>query len=192
MIRTFKARFYAIVLFQILLVTGLIVQKQMTLWMGQPLLLKAAPVDPRDLFRGEYVALRYDFSHLAPEALHGPEYGGSLRFDVGETIYVALRRDGRFWTNDYVSKTPPRSASAFLRGRVTRVRLAAAPSPSDMDAGVDVEYGIESYFVPEGQGPKLEAAARQPGAFLAVEVVTDRHGRSVLRHAIPERDLTRR
>jgi uncharacterized membrane-anchored protein len=187
MIRSLKVRFYAIVLLQVVLVVGLIVQKQITLWTGQPLLLKTIPVDPRDLFRGEYVALRYPFSHLAPEDLHGPEYGPGLHFAVGETIYVALRRDGRFWTNDYVSKTPPTTAPAFLRGRVTRVSPTAAPKGT----GIDAEYGIESFFVPEGQGAKLEAAGRERGAFLAVEVIVDRNGRSVLRQASPERETER-
>ena len=32
--------------------------------MGQEILLKTAPVDPNDLFRGDYVNLRYDISTI--------------------------------------------------------------------------------------------------------------------------------
>ena len=99
-----------------------------------------------------------------------------MHASVGEPIYVALRREGRFWAYDYLSKIPPDDAPVFLKGRVTGTR-----------SGLNLECGIESYFVPRGDGPKLEERARKPGAFLAVTVSVDHGGGAVLRAATTDR-----
>ena len=39
---------------------------------GMEVLLKTAPVDPRDLLRGDYVILSYDISSVPGESLVGP------------------------------------------------------------------------------------------------------------------------
>jgi uncharacterized membrane-anchored protein len=42
--------------------TGLVVQKELVLARGQPVLLELAPVDPRSLMQGDYMTLRYAIS----------------------------------------------------------------------------------------------------------------------------------
>ena len=39
---------------------------------GQTVLVKVVPVDPRELFRGDYVQLSYDFSRVPPERCARP------------------------------------------------------------------------------------------------------------------------
>jgi uncharacterized membrane-anchored protein len=167
MMLTFKMRFYALVALQLLLLGGLIAGKQITLATGEPVLLKTDPVDPRDLFRGDYVALSYEISRLEP----WKRSGGS--FKKGDLVYVTLRRQGRFWVAETADKAPPEDGRLFIRGRAVQIA-------SD---GMRVEYGIESYFVPEGQGRELE---REAGRGLTVEAAVDRHGRAVIRHVLRE------
>ena len=43
---------------------GMVAINEHTLRTGREIVLKTVPVDPRDLFRGDYVTLRYDISRL--------------------------------------------------------------------------------------------------------------------------------
>jgi uncharacterized membrane-anchored protein len=172
MFASFKIRFYALVLFQLLLLVGLIGYKQWTLYAGERILLQTLPVDPRDLFRGDYVILSYKVS--SPERWHWQE----SPYRKGETVYVTLRRQGRFHETELVSKSPPEEGKLFLRGRVRQ----------STSQNLTVEYGIESYFVPEGKGRELE---RQAGRGLSVEVAVDQRGRAVIRGVRVERPPAR-
>ena len=46
------------------IIAGFIGYKEYTLSQGQKILLKTIPLDPRDLFRGDYVVLNYEISQL--------------------------------------------------------------------------------------------------------------------------------
>ncbi len=54
-----KKTFYLIVVFWLLIFSGFIAYKEYTLRTGTEVILKTMPVDPRDLFRGDYVTLNY-------------------------------------------------------------------------------------------------------------------------------------
>lgn len=124
---------------------------------GQEILLKTAPVDPRDLFRGDYVRLGYDIGSI-PARIITDKSG--LEVTPGGPLYVILRRqaDG-FWTAQSASfAEPERPASpdeAMIRGEV-----GSGWSLSD-DTTVGVEYGIERYYVPEGDGLEIEQDMRE-------------------------------
>lgn len=169
----FKAKFYGLVGFQLLLLIGLIGYKQFTLLTGECILLQTVPVDPREMFRGDYVALRYHISQLDQLTWQDSAY------KKGDRVYVALRRQGRFWEAESVSKSPPKEGVLFLRGRVSQAAVDK----------ISMEYGIESYFVPEGKGSELE---RQAGHGLTVDAAVDRHGRAVIRGVHAEPRATRR
>lgn len=115
---------------------------------GREIVLDVVPFDPRSLFRGDYVILTYPVSRLDLEALEGDD-----EFERGETVFVTLRRDGAAsWRAESVWKTYPSGAGAekvVLRG-------TARPAGTELR----VEYGIGSYFVPEGEGRALERQVR--------------------------------
>jgi uncharacterized membrane-anchored protein len=150
------------VVLQLLALGSLIAYKQVTLVTGQRIVLKTVPVDPRDMFRGDYVVLRYEITRLQLWQCSAAD------LQKGDTVYVTLHKEGRFWTAGLATKSPPEDGRLFIRGRV-----AHADS-----AGATIEYGIESYFVPEGKGRQLERAA---GDRLTVEVAVDHHGRAAIR-----------
>jgi uncharacterized membrane-anchored protein len=168
MMPSFKTRFYALVVCQLLLLGGLIGYKQITLATGERILLKTVPVDPRDMFRGDYVTLSYEIARVEPWKWDGRS------FKKGDPVYVTLRRQGRFWEAESAGKEPPEEGRLFIKGRVTQVS----------NEGLRIEYGIESYFVPEGKGRELERAA---GKGLTVEAAVDRRGRAIIRDVRVER-----
>jgi uncharacterized membrane-anchored protein len=111
---------------------------------GREIVLETLPVDPRDLFRGDYVVLRYGLSsYKAP-------YHRKYNFENGQTLYVTLKPDGQNWLIDSVSPAKP-ARGLFLQGRISNA------SKEKYQEAYEIQYGIESYFVPEGEGKKLEA-----------------------------------
>lgn len=182
---TFRSRFSLLVAFQVLLVLSLVAYKQLTVWTGQTLWLRTSPVDPRDLMRGEYVALNLDIARLDPGVLWQSGPSATEGFRRGDTVYVTLRRDGAYYTAASASPDLP-DAPVFLRGTVTDVQHDTR-DPKGFAHSVWVRYGIESWFVPRGEGPTLEREAAKPGNMLAVQVVVDRAGVAVLRQVRVER-----
>jgi uncharacterized membrane-anchored protein len=140
--------FWTLVAVQALVPLGLIAWNEVALARGTEVTLRTVPVDPLDLFRGRYVTLRYEISGL-------PRPPGA---EPGETVYVALRRDGDRWTGDRATRE--RSGRTFIRGTVS-------------DGGI--VYGIETYYADEDEAPRLEREAREG---LDVRVVLDDDGKA--------------
>lgn len=124
--------------------------------------LKSEPVDPRDLFRGDYVTLTYGISSLSLEGLPG-ETG----FDIGDTIYIELAAAPGTWNAVAIYHTYPAPGVGHkvIRGRVT----GFTPSP----AILTIAYGIESYFVPEGEGRSLEEERNARNLSVDVALASD-------------------
>jgi uncharacterized membrane-anchored protein len=167
--------------------------KQFTIRTGDHILLKAAPVDPRDLFRGDYVALGYEISRPPQWTWEGDG------FQEGDIVYVTLQREGRFWITESVRKSPPKDAALFVQGRIAQVvleRSAAASSKSEKPAAkttekrikeIAVDYGIESYFLPTKRAKEMDEVQRRADMILVAEVVVDHSGRAVLRNVFAEK-----
>lgn len=153
--------------FQLTVLAAMVAMPLTTLVTGDTLLLRVVPVDPRDLFRGDYVILSYDFSR--------PESGIIPRLEAGklqeQVVYAVLvpEVDGKHWRMSHYSLEKPVTGK-FLRGRVN-------------DWG-RTEFGIESYFVQEGEGRMYEEAVRS--GKLSAEVAVDGNGRAVLKRLVIE------
>jgi uncharacterized membrane-anchored protein len=132
-----KKIFLLIGVFWIVILGGFIGFKEFTLRTGDEVLLKTVPVDPRDLFRGDYVILRYDISSV-------DSYADNI--NVGDTVYVLLNIDkDNIGSFGRISKEPT-ADEIFIKGVVK----------GKYGNRLTVEYGIESYFVPEGKGGEIE------------------------------------
>lgn len=136
---------------QLLILVGLVVWRIGPLVNGEAITVPVEPVDPRDLFRGDYVILNYAFSRTNTiDGTHGPE--------EGRTVYAVLMRDGPHWRADYFTHQKP-TEGVFLRGTVL--------------SNGRIEYGIESYFVQEGTGRKYEDAVRERKLYAELRVARD-------------------
>lgn len=152
--------------FQILVLGSMIVQSAWTLAVGESILLRVVPVDPRDIFRGDYVILGYDFTRMRPE--------GERQWDqshVGREIFVTLvpEVDGKHWRGSTVSWTRP-SSGIFLRGKVGN------------DLGN--EFNIGQFFVQEGKGKEYEDAVRSRR--LSAEIAVTAEGAATLKRLVLE------
>lgn len=158
---------------QFLVLLSVIGFKQYTIWTSETVLLKTTPMDPRDLLRGDSVAVSYQISAIDLDKVAGEDaYGG--------TIYVELQRgDDGYW--DAVAVHGQREHSfpgtVLLRGDVESY-YGPYDGPLPRDDTIRVHYGIEQIFVPEGSRGDLP-----PGAdhVIAVEAKVDRFGNAVPR-----------
>jgi uncharacterized membrane-anchored protein len=161
-----KKIFLIIGAFWIVLIGGFIGIKEFTLKTGNEVLLKTVPVDPRDLFRGDYVILRYEISTIDANAF-------ALNvsdFKVEDKIYATLNIDkDKIGNVSSISKQAPENEN-FIKGTVKRA----------YGNSLTVEYGIESYFVPEGKGREIE---RNRGK-LYTKVAIDKFGNAVIKSLI--------
>lgn len=126
------------------------------------ILLETRPVDPRDLLRGDYVILNYDISILPPELFHPPRQEPP---SAGQTVYVLLEKRGEYFGAVRADLEPltPAQGQVMLRGIL---------QPGWLPGG-RVEYGIERYYVPEGQG--------NPVGKLTVEVAVAKSGQAAIK-----------
>ncbi|MBZ5758317.1 MULTISPECIES: GDYXXLXY domain-containing protein [unclassified Rhizobium] len=153
--RPFARRAYiaaiALALLQTVVIGTMIVSRATILRNGSEVLLKASPVDPRDLLRGDYVILNYDISNVPVSTLVGerPPVAGE------QTLSVRLTKqaDG-YWGIAESSFVPlaPKDGTVVLASKPFDYR------PTADTATIRVDYGIESYYVPEGEGHRLEQA----------------------------------
>ena len=170
----FRARerwvFLAAVVLQILVLMGMIAGKAISHRTGDLILLRVVPVDPRDLFRGDYIILGYEISRIPPRGIDGlpvPRRWDNARDWQGRTVYVRLvpESDGQHYGGGPVSTVPPPPGVRFIEGTV------ADP--------FRITFGIESYFVQEGKGKRYEDAIRNRQ--LSAEVAVTSSGHALLR-----------
>lgn len=157
---------------QLAVLVSMIAQRATPLVTGTTVLLRVVPVDPRDLFRGDYVILSYDFSNVPASTIEGlppPRYDSTVR--SGERVYVSLvlEPDGRHWCTETISTTRP-SGGVYLCGTVSDYRR--------------IECGIESFYVQEGTGLEYEQAIVNHR--LSAEVAVTSQGQATLRRLLIE------
>jgi uncharacterized membrane-anchored protein len=153
-------------LIQIVLIGLMVADRVMILRTGVDVTLHTRPVDPRDFLRGDYVVLDYDISTVSTSFLGSDTTmpSSALKDSVGryDTIFVKLapNRDG-FYEAISVHAVPIDVASpeVLIRGRVVGGVICGRDRCTF--GTLRVRYGIERYFVPEGEGKTLENARNQ-------------------------------
>ena len=111
---------------------------------GETYLVRVAPVDPIDPFRGAYVALDYpDLRHDGSQSFVEPGLGALDDGGSGD-VYVTLVEDDGVW----------------VAGDWTRTRPASGPYLACDDRSWQVRCGIESWFLPQDEARQAEDLLR--------------------------------
>lgn len=139
-----RYKFWGIVLLQVLFLIFIVVRYHYALATGVPVFLQAVPVDPRDLFRGDYVTLSYEISNIRLDTIENR--AGSMNY--GNTVYVGLERGEKYWRATTLDKAfhPTTHSAVWLKAQVM----------SSFEGRVRLRYGIEQFFIPEGTGHLIE------------------------------------
>ncbi|WP_237068230.1 GDYXXLXY domain-containing protein [Microbulbifer guangxiensis] len=164
----------AAIVFQALVLFGMVVLAQIPLWTGQEIQMETTPVDPRSLFRGNYARLQYAISELGAD-----QFDTDRPLRNGEEVYVRLV-PGKNGLYRYagVSLDKP-DEGVFLRGRVSGQWWRSEGNV------YRIRYGIEAFFAPKERALALEAELRDGG--VAVLRVSG-SGRARLAEVLPERN----
>ena len=100
---------------------------------GEAILVRTAPVDPRDLLSGQFIQLRYEFSRPGGMKKAGAEP------EVGDDVWVVLAKEGKLHVPKRYSRERPTDCTpdeVVLRGRAEKTRLFV--------------FGVDRWYVPEG------------------------------------------
>ena len=131
-----RIAFWAIVAAQLVFLIGFIGVREVALRTGTEVVLQTVPVDPRSLLQGDYAILDYEIARL-PDWMDG--------FSAGRTVYVVLQEERDVWTSSaYTEERSHVAGEVFIKGRIDRIGHA--------------DFGIGTYFVPEGTGRIIEGA----------------------------------
>jgi len=144
-----KSFFILAVILQLLVLAYMTGEREYILRNGQVIHLRTAPIDPRDMFRGDYVRLNYELSRIPVAAVKDAVSAPALK--KGHKIYVSLKEgpDGLYELTEANLQKP--DEGLYLTGRsVYEHRLSSAGNP------LWVNYGIEAYFVEQGEGRVIE------------------------------------
>ncbi len=138
------------ILFELLAIFGLFVPYVLLTSSGTEITLRTVPVDPRSMFRGDYVTLGY-------EAAAGIKYSevSAGEDDVVQPVFLVLEKKGDIYERVAVSKKQPalKEGQVCLRGNVSMwinqgsIQSVAVSIPD-----------LAQYFVEEGIGRELESA----------------------------------
>ena len=131
-----RIAFWVVVAGQLIFLIGFIGVKETALRTGTEVVLQTVPVDPRSLLQGDYAILDYEIANLPPFMENDP---------VGETVYVVLKEDPDVWKGArYARNLHFVEGEVFIKGRV--------------DGRGHADFGIGTYFIPEGTGRIIEGA----------------------------------
>lgn len=138
---------------------------------GREITLPVQPLDPRDVFRGDYVTLGYDITTLHKSNTESdPDYAGFAR---GSAAYITMTpATAGGWTLTHIGSRYPTEVApgeVILKGEVKSVWQEESKS----ETIANVRYGIENYFVPEGTGRVLEDKVRAHKIEAIVAVAAD-------------------
>jgi uncharacterized membrane-anchored protein len=151
--KSLAAKVTVVALVQLALVGVAVAPRLSARLTGDEYLLRVAPVDPVDPFRGAYVDLDY------PDLDLDRETPG----DEG-TVYVTLEQDGEVWV-----------ASAH-----TRDRPSGTPYLTCDDRDWRLRCGIESLFLPQAEAASMQADLGD-GSMVAVVKVDGRGNAALVR-----------
>ncbi|CDX58640.1 Conserved membrane protein [Mesorhizobium plurifarium] len=121
---------------------------------GKEVLLKVEPVDPRDLLRGDYISFNNNISRIPVKLIANIPQGAFSSDDDSITVRLKKGADG-YWqpTAAWLGKAPAPAAAdeADIAGHV-----AAGWDLRSPDMMIAPDYGIDRFYVPEGEGVAIQ------------------------------------
>lgn len=167
------AKRLAIFSIPLLILVGMTVLPVMTLYLGEDVQIKTTPIDPRDLFRGDYVTLKYEMEEVPKEKVDEAVYNAmsddAVRKRNDIRVYTVLKENssGLFEVERVVLDKP--TSGTFIEGTSYRWQYQG-------DALI-VSYNLDNFFVEENTGMALEKGAREGSAIATVKIW---NGKSIL------------
>lgn len=163
------AKYWLCAAIPVIILAALTVTPLLTIMLGQEVRIKTLPVDPRDVFRGDYVRLNYEINEIPsgqyPEVFNDQEKWGRLQ---DKALYVILKKEKDYYIVDRAVEEKPENG-LYVKGHFQwGVWAQTANYKGDENLkGIRVAYNLDQFFVPENTGKSLEFLS-QRGQLIAV------------------------
>ena len=131
-------------------------------------MLKVAPIDPRDLLRGDYVRLGYEIHDVPVRWWRNAPAGDASPGPI--LVRLGKDEDGYWRVRSAALGEPqeqPPSGEVDIRGTVSG-GWTLGP-----EASFSVDYGIDRFYVPEGEGRAIETDMRERPFGILAAVASD-------------------
>ncbi|MCM3693509.1 GDYXXLXY domain-containing protein [Neobacillus niacini] len=139
----------------VLILVGMCFTPLYTLITGEDIILETVPVDPTDLFRGDYVTLRYAAEEI-PKSLVDEEVLNEYQSDFKVTeVFVLLEKKGGVHAPRKVTLEEPEQG-LFLKGELQYINKTV----EGVEAAF-IEYSLDRYYVEDNSGTEWEEASAQ-------------------------------
>ena len=190
MSKTKKILLSLVVLLQVVSIITFVVIQEVRFSESKIITLQTQPVDPRDIFRGDYVILDYEISHLTENTTkrNGSDITTCCYYEfwdeTDKDVYVFLKPAGDVWQafgisssyyGDNLFSNTDSNISEFIRvkGKLTTVDNIQRIDGEENFRELEITYGIENYFVQVDTGKIIETADD-----VKVNVKVNKHGDS--------------
>ena len=168
------------VLAQLLVLAWIAGEREWIFRTGQVVYLRTAPIDPRDLFRGDFVRLQYEINSVRAEQLDPALRTAPSEQKRHEIMYTRLQPAGEGLYESAGTTTTRPIEGIFIRGRTEdQWRMGWRGAGHTF-----VKYGIEQLFVEQGSGNAIEERRGTRDGLqvpMEVEVAIGTSGTAVIR-----------
>ena len=190
MSKTKKILLSLIVVLQVVSIIAFVAIQEIRFSESKIITLQTQPIDPRDIFRGDYVILDYEISHLTENTTkrNGSDKTTCCYYEfwdeTDKDVYVFLKPAGDIWQafgisssydGDNLFTNTDSNIPEFIRvkGKLTTVDNIERIDGEENFRELEITYGIENYFVQVDTGKMIETADD-----VKVNVKVNKHGDS--------------
>ena len=190
MSKTKKILLSLIVVLQVVSIIAFVAIQEIRFSESKIITLQTQPIDPRDIFRGDYVILDYEISHLTENTTkrNGSDKTTCCYYEfwdeTDKDVYVFLKPAGDIWQafgisssydGDNLFTNTDSNIPEFIRvkGKLTTVDNIERIDGEENFRKLEITYGIENYFVQVDTGKMIETADD-----VKVNVKVNKHGDS--------------
>jgi uncharacterized membrane-anchored protein len=153
----------------VLILLGMCFTPLYTLLNGEDIVLQTKPLDPSDLFRGDYVTLQYEAEEVPIKLVDKAVVTQLQNRGGGFEVFVLLEKKNGVHTPIKVSLEKP-DKGVFLKGTMQY---------NDKDTNGQeiafIEYNLDNYYLEDNTGTKWENASAK-GEILAKLKVNNGYG----------------
>lgn len=147
-----KGIIIVIICLQVLIIAGMIAKSMYPLINGKEIELLVQPRDPRDIFRGDYVVLSYNFSRIDLDSIAN-DLPKKHNYHYGDILYLELIQNGKYYMPIALWQNPPKD-KFFMRVITQNYGYGNI---------IYLNGGIESFYTDSKSAKKLEEMTqRQP------------------------------
>lgn len=137
---------------------------------GTEVVLQSTMVDPRDFFRGNYVALRLNIQQIAKD-----KFAPLDQLEIGKPLFVTLKKgEDAYWVVATVTTAKP-DAGPFLKSQTVFSNYMLGENNKNKTIRINLPF--TRYFAPKKRAQELEKLRNARKMGIIVSVLADGRGK---------------